>query len=232
MNKGSMKYRKIWEKANGKIPVDEKGRSYEIHHIDGNRNNNSLENLQCLSIEEHYKIHLEKGDYAAANLIAERSNKPVIEGFTGNRKGAKLTEEHKQALIKSRLGHRASEETRKKISNSLKGRKSKKPGKKRNPHSEETKRKMSEKRRGKVPSEEVKQKMRESKKKSTYRHSKEVLEKIKLKNRGQKRSQETKLKISNAKKGKTQQKVVCPFCKKEGGISIMKRHHFVNCKSL
>jgi hypothetical protein len=31
-----MKYRKVWEKINGPIPKDDLGRSYEIHHIDGN----------------------------------------------------------------------------------------------------------------------------------------------------------------------------------------------------
>ena len=39
-----MNYRKIWETHNGEIPKDTDGRSFEIHHIDGNRNNNSIEN--------------------------------------------------------------------------------------------------------------------------------------------------------------------------------------------
>jgi hypothetical protein len=65
-------YRKIWEKANGEIPVDELGRKYEIHHIDGNRNNNELSNLVCISIQEHYQLHLQKGDYGAAFRIAQR----------------------------------------------------------------------------------------------------------------------------------------------------------------
>jgi hypothetical protein len=67
-----MIYRKIWEKHFGKIPKDENGRSYEIHHIDGNKKNNSIENLKCISIDEHYKIHLNQKDYFSANLIASR----------------------------------------------------------------------------------------------------------------------------------------------------------------
>lgn len=67
-----MGYRKKWEKAYGPIPKDEKGRSYEIHHIDGNRKNNDLSNLQCLSLQEHYELHLSQGDYAAAFRIAQR----------------------------------------------------------------------------------------------------------------------------------------------------------------
>lgn len=67
-----MHYRKIWENAYGKIPVDAEGFSYEIHHIDGNHHNNSLDNLQLLSIREHLNIHLEQEDWFAAALIAKR----------------------------------------------------------------------------------------------------------------------------------------------------------------
>lgn len=55
-----MNYRKLWEDVHGKIPKDENGRTYDIHHIDGNRKNNSIENLICLSIEDHYKVHLKQ----------------------------------------------------------------------------------------------------------------------------------------------------------------------------
>ena len=65
-------YRKIWEKANGEIPVDGNGRSFEIHHIDGNRNNNDISNLKCVSIEEHYQIHYNQGDYGACVAIVNR----------------------------------------------------------------------------------------------------------------------------------------------------------------
>lgn len=67
-----MNYRRIWEEANGPIPYDEKGRPYEIHHIDGDRTNNSLSNLKCISIEDHYAIHKEQKDYQAAWRIANR----------------------------------------------------------------------------------------------------------------------------------------------------------------
>jgi endogenous inhibitor of DNA gyrase (YacG/DUF329 family) len=67
-----MHYIKIWIRANGPIPKDNNGISYEIHHIDGNRNNNSLDNLICVSIEEHFKIHKYQKDYQAAWRIANR----------------------------------------------------------------------------------------------------------------------------------------------------------------
>ena len=65
-------YRKIWENQHGQIPKDERGRSYEIHHIDGNHQNNKIENLNCVSIKEHYKIHYNNGEYGACVMIAKR----------------------------------------------------------------------------------------------------------------------------------------------------------------
>ena len=66
----STNYRKIYEQYYGPIPKDETGRTYEIHHIDGNRLNNDIANLQCVTIQEHYNIHYNNGDYAACILIA------------------------------------------------------------------------------------------------------------------------------------------------------------------
>lgn len=68
-------YRKIWEEAHGPIPTDANGRTYEIHHIDGDRNNSDLSNLICLSIEDHYKLHLAQGDYNEAMAVYHRMNK-------------------------------------------------------------------------------------------------------------------------------------------------------------
>lgn len=42
----------IWECINGEIP-----KGYEIHHIDGNKENNSIYNLEMLSIKNHHDLH-------------------------------------------------------------------------------------------------------------------------------------------------------------------------------
>ena len=65
-------YRKIYESNFGPIPKDDQGRSYEIHHIDGNRKNNEPSNLQCLTIQEHYNIHFNQSDWGACYLIARK----------------------------------------------------------------------------------------------------------------------------------------------------------------
>lgn len=69
---GTNHYRRIYENHHGKIPKDETGRSYEIHHIDGNRSNNDPENLKCVTIKEHYDIHYAQSDWGACWLISRK----------------------------------------------------------------------------------------------------------------------------------------------------------------
>lgn len=64
------KYRKIWIEKYGEIPLDLDGRSYHIHHIDRDRNNNSIENLKCLSPVDHFIEHFNAGEYHMAYAIA------------------------------------------------------------------------------------------------------------------------------------------------------------------
>lgn len=72
-----MHHRKIWETHFGAIPKDKFGRTYEIHHIDGNHSNNDINNLKCVSIQEHYDMHYNQGDYGACVLIAKRMSLPT-----------------------------------------------------------------------------------------------------------------------------------------------------------
>jgi len=44
-------HRYVWEKVNGKIPEEK-----EIHHINGNKKDNRIENLMCLSKSKHMKL--------------------------------------------------------------------------------------------------------------------------------------------------------------------------------
>lgn len=72
----SMNHRELWIKKFGKITKDINGRSLEIHHIDGNHNNNEISNLKLVTIEEHFKIHESQGDYGACMLIGKRMGLP------------------------------------------------------------------------------------------------------------------------------------------------------------
>jgi hypothetical protein len=70
--KKRINYRRIWVAYNGKIPKDIDGRSFDIHHLDGNSDNNSIGNLIAISAYEHYCIHRDKGEFGAAAMIARR----------------------------------------------------------------------------------------------------------------------------------------------------------------
>jgi len=72
-------YRKIYEDNFGPIPVDDNGRTYDIHHIDGNHSNNEPTNLKAVSIQEHYDIHFSQGDWYACSMIALRMSKTPAE---------------------------------------------------------------------------------------------------------------------------------------------------------
>ena len=69
---GTQYHRLIYENHVGPIPIDDEGRSYEIHHVDGDHNNNSPDNLQCVSIKEHYDIHFNQGDLKACLIMSQR----------------------------------------------------------------------------------------------------------------------------------------------------------------
>jgi hypothetical protein len=76
-NSGRTKYKRahvlVMENYIGrKLKTQQGNNGEQIHHIDGNRENNKLENLICVSIEDHYKIHYEQGDFVACQLIAKR----------------------------------------------------------------------------------------------------------------------------------------------------------------
>jgi hypothetical protein len=65
-------YRKIYETYYGPIPTDDSGRTHEIHHMDGNHNNNNITNLKLVTIKEHYDIHYSQRDWGACQAIALR----------------------------------------------------------------------------------------------------------------------------------------------------------------
>lgn len=196
-------YRKIWEAHNGPIPKDNNGRSYEIHHIDGNHHNNTIENLRLVTIEEHYKIHESQMDWGACLLIAKRMN-------VTSEVQSKLS----SALARSRIEngtHNFSSELSKKTqakrleegSHNFQGVQGSQNAVRRNKNLVES---------GKHPWAGE-------------------LGKIHNKNLALKRvSEGTHNFQGDANPNKNMPKVVCPHCGKKGGRNLMKRYHFDNCK--
>jgi hypothetical protein len=65
-------YHKIYKNHHSPIPKELNGRSYEIHHIDGNHSNNDPANLIAVTLQEHYDIHKSQGDIGACFLMAKQ----------------------------------------------------------------------------------------------------------------------------------------------------------------
>lgn len=98
-------YRKIYENHIGPIPKDNTGRTYDIHHIDGNRSNNSIDNLVALSIQDHYDTHYAQKDWMACwkiglkmkvppeelSLLASNASRKRVENGTHNFLGGEIT---------------------------------------------------------------------------------------------------------------------------------------------
>ena len=102
-------YRKLWEKFNGPIPRDKNGIKFDIHHIDGDRTNNVIENLVALSMDDHYDLHYKQGDWGACKAIDIR------------RKNKITPEERAELTKKIHTGRKNSEETKRKMSETAKG---------------------------------------------------------------------------------------------------------------
>lgn len=185
-------YNKLIDRAQSENRLKATGTYYEQHHIIPRclNGDNSKSNLVLLTAREHFMAHkllceiyldndkliyalwgmmnqksLER-DYKIRGREYERLRILFAERTSKDRKGKKLSEEHKRKMSEARkgnnnrLGKPHSEETKRKISESRKGIKL-------GPCSDEHKRKISEANKGKSHSAEAKQKISESKKKST-----------------------------------------------------------------
>ena len=53
-------YRKLWEEHYGEIPKESNGRSYDIHHINGDHYDNRIENLMAVTRSEHANLHAQE----------------------------------------------------------------------------------------------------------------------------------------------------------------------------
>lgn len=63
--KHKFEHRRVWEDANGAIPD-----GCEIHHINGDKGDNRLENLQLMRVGDHRSLHKRKYATRAERLAA------------------------------------------------------------------------------------------------------------------------------------------------------------------
>lgn len=115
-------YRKIWIENFGPIPKDEYGRSYEIHHINGDRKDNRLENLACVSIQDHYNIHLDQHDYGAAFRIAQRLKlDPEIKSKLMSLSNSNRVSNNNHPFLDPKLRKKAQKSVKKRIEKKIQG---------------------------------------------------------------------------------------------------------------
>ena len=71
-------HQKVWAKYYGAIPYETEGVRMSIHHINGDHNDNRIENLTLVTRSEHQKLHILQGD-----------NSPKLAGAKGGKLGGR-----------------------------------------------------------------------------------------------------------------------------------------------
>ena len=64
----SKDYRKLYERHHRCCLLP----GTDVHHIDGNHDNNTIDNLLAVTLQEHYDIHKQQNDHYACFMIAQR----------------------------------------------------------------------------------------------------------------------------------------------------------------
>ena len=87
-------HRHLWEQDNGLIPEGS-----VVHHIDGDKLNNNLDNLECMPRSDHTKLHI------IGHTLSEKTKKKISEAH----KGFKHTEKTKKKMSEAHSNHNSSE---------------------------------------------------------------------------------------------------------------------------
>lgn len=212
-----MNYKRIYDSiiknARSKIYED----YTEKHHILPKciGGNNNLDNIIVFSAKEHFICHLLLAKIYGGKLI-HAAHMMSNMGRYGSKQYTWLKEEHAHLMSLTHRGKIVSKETKQKQSDSwTKERRS------------NFSRKMKGRKRSKEHTEKIRQKLIGKK------HTEEHKRNISIGNKGIKNGMFGKTHTKDARKRMSDAnkiKVSCPHCGKEGGVAIMQRWHFNNCK--
>ena len=81
----------VWEYYNGNIP-----KGYHVHHIDGDKNNNEIENLCILTASQHEKLHMSEKSEEAKQQIKRNLIEKAVPKAVEWHKSAEGREWHKK----------------------------------------------------------------------------------------------------------------------------------------
>lgn len=96
-------HRYVWERHNGAIPD-----GYHVHHIDHDKSNNRLENLELLSASEHSSMHSRESEWVGSEAnrkqLVEAAKKAVA--WHKSEEGRAWHSEHARKCMENRPRHR------------------------------------------------------------------------------------------------------------------------------
>jgi hypothetical protein len=207
VNNSMSNYRKIYEQHYGPIPKDSLGRSMEVHHIDGDHSNEDISNLKLVTIEEHYQIHFDQGDYGACLIMSHRMN-------LSPKQTSMLSRSCQQRLVKNGKHHWLGPDNNKKLLETGK-----------HPFLNKT---AAKKRNLKRISEGTHNLVGSTN--PVYRLIAAGEHHFQTSNPSTQKIQDGSHHFLNNHPNKIQ--VTCPHCGKTGGAVNMKRYHFEHCKTL
>lgn len=81
--KGKRLHRVVWEAHNGNIPAD-----CDVHHINGDRADNDIENLQLLPRAEHHREHMSRPERKEKSRMNLSKAKEAAKAWHGSEEGA------------------------------------------------------------------------------------------------------------------------------------------------
>ena len=95
--KGVRLHRAVWEYHNGMIPS-----GYHVHHKDGNRSNNAIENLMLLQESEHLSIHMSTEERKARSREHIKTISDKAKEWHGTAEGAEWHSKHAKETWKDK----------------------------------------------------------------------------------------------------------------------------------